>query len=118
MILDTSILIEILKNNISIQDKLERIGEKVATTAITEHELLKFLKEDKAKELLNTVDIYPFGGNAPEKSASIFKNLKKRGTMINEFDILIAAIAITHDELLVTKDNDFKSIEGLKLLVL
>ncbi len=118
MILDTSILIGILGNNQALQEKLERIGEPIATTAITKYELLKAPKENDAKEMLGSMNLYDFDSIAAERSSRIFKGLKKKGKMINELDILIASIAITHDELLITRDKDFKRVEYLKLLVL
>jgi predicted nucleic acid-binding protein len=118
MILDTSILIEILSDNSSIVEKLERVGESISTTVITKYELLKAPKEADVLALLGTMSAYDYDGKSAERAAKIFKDLKKKGKMINELDILIASIAMTHDEMLVTRDNDFKSVEHLKLLVL
>ncbi len=118
MISDTSILIGILGNNAVMQEKLEKIDERIATTGISMHELLKASKEDTAKALLDTMEIYQFDTKAAERSEKLFKELKKKGRLINEFDILIASIAIAHDELLVTRDNDFRNVDSLKLLVL
>lgn len=118
MILDTSILIEILGNNVQLQEKLEKINEQIATTVITKYELLKAPREDSAKALLNSLKIYDFEERAAERSAKIFKELKKNGKMINELDILIASIVIANDEMLITKDSDFKNVDNLKLLVL
>lgn len=118
MIFDTGILIDILDGNESVRKRLEQFDEKISTTVISKYELLKAPKEDKARDLLNALDVYSFDGTAPGAAAKIFKHLKGNGKMINELDILIASIAIAHDELLITKDNDFKRIEHLKVLVL
>lgn len=118
MILDTSILIEILDGNKSIKSSLEKLNEVVLTTAISKYELLKAPKNDDANNLLDKMDIHDFDSRSSERSAIIYKELKKKGKMINELDILIASIAITHDELLITRDKDFKNIDNLKLLIL
>ncbi len=118
MILDTSILIEVLGNNTAVQEKLEIIGEQIATTTITEYELLKAPKSNEALGSLDIMNVYAFDSVSAGRSAKIFKELKKKGRMINELDILIAAIAIAHDELLVTRDKDFEEVEGLKLLIM
>lgn len=120
MILDTSVLIEVLGNNAALEEKLEKMdgGERMATTTVTKYELLKGPKEGGVLALLNTIEIYDYDSRAAERSAKIFKELKRKGRMVNELDILIASIAIAHDELLVTRDNDFKRIEHLKVLVL
>ncbi|MGD0729015.1 MAG: type II toxin-antitoxin system VapC family toxin [Candidatus Micrarchaeaceae archaeon] len=118
MLLDTSILIDILDGNSTIKSNLKQLNERSFTSVISKYELLKAPKEEDVKFLLNTMEIYDFEERAAERSARIFKDLKKKGKMINELDILIAAIAIANDELLVTRDNDFKNIEQLRLLVL
>ena len=118
MILDTSILIEILGNNVALQDKLERLNQQVSTTAVTKYELLRGQRHESAIEMLANMEIYEFDGKTAERCAKIFRYLNGRGKLINELDILIASIAIAHDELLVTRDNDFKSVDHLKLLVL
>lgn len=118
MMLDTSVLIEVMSNNAKIQDRLERLNESVATSVVTKYELLKAQKEDRAMALLEAINIYDYDGVSAERAARIYKELRKRGRMINELDILIASIAIAHDELLVTLDRDFKNIEQLKVLVL
>ncbi len=116
--MDTSIIIDILGNDAPLQEKLERIGERISTTVITKYELLKSKNTDPVEGVLSIMEVYEFDGKSAEICARIFKSLKADGKMINELDILIASIAIAHDELLITRDKDFKRIKGLKLLVL
>ena len=118
MILDTSVLIELLGNNTSVKENLSTLGEKASTTAITKYELLCGPKEERSLALLDTMEVYDYSGVAAERSAKIYKELRKKGALINVLDVLIASIAIARDELLVTMDKDFKRIEGLKVLVI
>jgi predicted nucleic acid-binding protein len=118
MILDTSILIDILDGNDRVIKSLQQLKENACTTTISKYELLKAPKDDQVENMLAEMEIYSFDDPAPARSAHIFKALKRKGRMINELDILIAAIAIARDELLVTRDGDFKKVEGLKLLLL
>ncbi len=118
MILDTSVLIDMLEGNESVKTSLQKLDGKAATTVICKYELLRGLGGGQVNSLLNTLDVYPFDGDAPERSSVIYKELRRNGKLINELDILIAAIAISNDELLVTRDNDFKAVENLKLLVI
>lgn len=118
MILDTSIIIELLINNYSIQEKLEKIGERTATTSISKYELLKAPRDNGATTLIEHMNIYDFNATSSEIAARLYKELSKKGKLINEFDILIASVAISRDELLVTADHDFKNIDGLKVVVL
>ncbi len=111
-------MIEILGNNASIESKLEEIGERVATTTVNKYELLKGPRAGKTNALVETMVIYDFDSVSAERSGKIFKELRDKGRMINEFDILIASIAMAHDELLVTRDSDFKKIGNLKVVVI
>jgi len=47
--------------------------------------------------------------------AKIRADLRGRGELIDNFDILIAATAIEHNLILVTGDKDFERIESLQL---
>ncbi|MGH2638795.1 MAG: type II toxin-antitoxin system VapC family toxin [Rhabdochlamydiaceae bacterium] len=116
--MDTNILIEVIGNNLALQEKLEQMGEKAATTAVTKYELLKAPREETALAFLNTLEIYEYDSIAAARAARIFKELKRRGRLINELDILIASIAMARGELLVTMDNDFKSVENLQVMII
>jgi predicted nucleic acid-binding protein len=55
--------------------------------------------------------------NACQEAAKIYKELKNKGTMAGEFDILIAAITRANHEELVTRDEHFELlIPASKLL--
>lgn len=114
--LDTSILIDYLNGNEGIirivKSYLER--EKLSTTSITEYELLKHpdeTKREEAQEFLLTIKVYNLDQEAAKKSSQIYRDLKMRGKPINENDILIAGIAMTNKESILTRDPDFKHIE-------
>jgi len=62
---------------------------------------------------LKTMDL-SFG--AVGEAAKIYRELRDKGRMIGEFDILIAAIVRFNDETLVTRDGDFKAVRGIKLM--
>ena len=49
-------------------------------------------------------------------SGDIYANLRKKGTPVDDIDILIAGIAIANDLVLVTNNRrDFEKIEGLEI---
>ncbi|MEC4817029.1 MAG: PIN domain-containing protein, partial [Scytonema sp. PMC 1069.18] len=50
-----------------------------------------------------------------EKACEIHTDLKKKGTPIQEADILIAATAITRGLILVSNDSDMVRVAGLSL---
>jgi len=53
---------------------------------------------------------------AADQAAKIYKEVRDKGRMIGEFDILTAAVVKFNDEALVTRDRHFESIRGIKLI--
>ena len=50
-----------------------------------------------------------------ERAAAIHADLRGKGTLLEDADILIAATAISHDLILVSHDSDMLRVPGLKL---
>jgi tRNA(fMet)-specific endonuclease VapC len=126
-ILDTNIMVSLLKDEDEAKAKiksLEESGEKIATTPITAYELLKGAQLSskseenlaKVRELLLSLEVLGLSVNACEHASKIYKELRQRGKMIGEFDIIIAAIVKSFDEKLVSRDGDFKTIRGLEVI--
>ena len=126
-ILDTNIVVSLLKGEVEATEKirsLEQSGEKISTTTISAYELLKGAQISsrseenlsKVRELISSLNVLGLSVGACEQASKIYKELVRRGKLIGEFDILIAAIVRTFDEKLVTRDRDFKSIRGLEII--
>jgi predicted nucleic acid-binding protein len=62
--------------------------------------------------------ILDFGNDALDETVKVYKNLKGKGKLINELDVMIAGIAAANNETLVTKDKDFSNLESNKIIVL
>lgn len=127
VVLDTNIMVALLKDERGAKDKirsLELSGERISTTVITAYELLKGAQissksEDnltKVRELILSLDVDGLSIGACEQASKIYKELRQRGKMIGEFDILIASIVRALDERLVSRDGDFRSIRGLDVM--
>jgi tRNA(fMet)-specific endonuclease VapC len=125
-IIDTGLIVALLKNEEEAKAKissLETSGERISTTTITVYELLKGAQisarseENVAKvgELISSLNVLGLSVRACEEASKIYKELRDKGKMIGEFDILIAAIARTFEEGLVSRDDHFKRIGGLKV---
>lgn len=125
-LLDTSVYCQPLRPQPSVvcQGKWQRLGDEqlaVPAIAIAEIEFGLFLKDsDKLwkayrsilKDRLATLDFTP-------STASVFGELKARqtksGKRIDDFDLAIAAIAITHNLTVATLNaRHFQLIEGLR----
>jgi tRNA(fMet)-specific endonuclease VapC len=113
--LDTSVIIDFLAGDQRIVDIVKEIlnKEEVKTTTITEYELLRHktkIKKQAAERFLSGVTVCSFDREAAKKAAILFEELQDSGRMVNENDLLIAGIALAHDEVLLTRDQKLAKI--------
>ncbi|MCD6154432.1 MAG: PIN domain-containing protein [Candidatus Verstraetearchaeota archaeon] len=112
ILLDTDIVIEMLH---------KRRYEVGAISIITLIEVLRGLKaekREKVKKLLEeSFDVLNINNQVIETYCSIYRNLKEKGVLVPDADILIAATAISNNMALKTRDKHFKELKkfGLKL---
>ena len=127
VVLDTDILVSLLKGDAAAIEKIRILREQqssLATTIVTAYELLKGAhlssKVDenlgKVRGSLSSLLVLDFSFGAAEEATKIYKELRERGKMIGEFDVLIAGIARFYGEALVTRDADYTSIRGIKII--
>jgi tRNA(fMet)-specific endonuclease VapC len=70
----------------------------------------------KVRELVSSLHVLDLSFGATEEASRIYKELRDRGRLISEFDVLIAGVVRFYDESLVTRDEHFKAIRGMKLI--
>lgn len=121
-LLDTSVLINILNNKITFVELLGGIPlDLCRLSVITIGEVLEGVekeskKEAEAKEVFSQFKILDVDRDVCEKFAGVRKDLRKRGQLIDNMDILIGSTALVHKLTLVTGNKkDFQRIKGLKL---
>jgi tRNA(fMet)-specific endonuclease VapC len=125
-ILDTTVIVALLKGKTETIAQIKKLLEKEDTlgiTTITAYELLKGAalsakqKENTqaVKEVISNLQIFDLSPQACEEAAEIYSELENAGKIISEFDILIAAIAKTNNEAILTYDKHFRTIKGLHL---
>ena len=124
-IIDTSVMVAFLKGSPDTVNKIDELTKngKVAITTITYYELLKgaslsLMRQENLLEitkLITNMVIVDLSLEACAEAAEIYRELKEDGRLIGEFDIIIAAIARTNHEALLTLDKHFKSVRGLEL---
>ena len=121
--LDSDIIIEILKNNLELKNKLETIskqGDIFCTTSINVFET--WFGRENNEIFLNFLEgLYSisFDEDSAKKAAVILNVLKKEGSRIEARDLFIAAICITNNlELLTNNKKHFERLKklGLKLV--
>jgi tRNA(fMet)-specific endonuclease VapC len=120
--LDTSVIIDFLVGDEKIVSLIGELAAKdeIKTTTITEYELLKHkteLKRQVAERFLSSLLVCPFDRASARKAALLFEKLSKDGKMINENDLLIAGIALAHDELLLTRDRKFSILDDANIKI-
>ena len=121
-IVDTCFLIDLMKGDpdakaVAKQDRALR------TTAISSAEFLFGAKRSQKKKIIEVSEkflgffpIVPFDAESAVIYAGIASTLSGTGRHISSFDELIAAIALRHNETLVTRDRHFSGIEGLDVV--
>lgn len=123
VLFDTSILVDASRNKKYALDLLESyLGkEQIAITIITKYEMLRGAPQQNVDLVLNLLRrflILDFGNDALDETVKAYKNLRKKGKLINELDVMIAGIAAANDETFITKDKDFLNFENSKIIVL
>jgi tRNA(fMet)-specific endonuclease VapC len=125
-VLDTNIISAILKNNEKVKNKVKEIilvGKEIRINAISYYEIKRGLLAAEAIQQLGRFDklCKEFGlllldslGTFDE-AAQIYADLRKKGNIIEDADILIASLSKTKDFILVTDDTDFNRIQGVKI---
>jgi tRNA(fMet)-specific endonuclease VapC len=110
---------------VAAEGKLESYideGEKVSTTPICACELFagayKSRKRDleirKVKEFLSRMELLEFSPQACERFGRIRAELESKGTPLGDLDLMIASIAMAHNQAVVTRDVEhFRMIAGL-----
>jgi tRNA(fMet)-specific endonuclease VapC len=125
VILDTEVIVALLKGEAEANKALEKLnenGEQAATTILTAFELLRgaYISANpqrnltEVKELLANIKIFDLTLQACEEASKIYNDLKKTGQLIGEMDTLIAAIAKANAETVMTRDKHFSRIQGIK----
>ena len=124
-LLDTNTCIYLLNGNQMLEDKVRKIGVYSLSLSNCILAELYFGAYNSKKVKANLQRIEQFKKyltilSGSEDSARIFGkikvDLKEQGKIIDDFDLLIASIALSNDCILVTNNtNHFDRIEGLHI---
>lgn len=126
-VLDTSFLIDLLRNKkeaFSLRNELDSLEPTLYATAPSIMELwdgalfsaIPQREKEKVEQLLRAIDILPLDSRGAKRAAEIGFALSKKGEIIQDEDLMIAGIALTNGEMVVTRDEHFTRIPGLKVL--
>jgi predicted nucleic acid-binding protein len=126
MILDTTFVIDLIKGRLDAITKLKELENNSIQYAITSPTvfelwsgLVSLEKSEKEKQktisLISEQIIYFLDDKSAEEAGKIDGKLIKLGKQIEPEDCMIAGIAVKNNQALVTKDQHFDRIEGLKI---
>ncbi len=124
--LDTSIIVQLFRGNPRITANINEAenAHELCITIISVYELYKGIhsaskKEthfQKLKEFLKRASILTIDENVCDKAGSLFANLRKENQVIEDADLLIAAIALNNDAVLVTANPaHFTRVKNLQV---
>jgi len=124
-LLDTDTIIYNLKGNERVQQALRvHLHDPLKISVVTLMELyygaFKSQQVDanlaKVKTIEQSLEILPNGQESAEIFARLKTELETKGTRLDDFDLLIASCALTHNLILVTNNlKHFQRISGLRL---
>ncbi|KAF3886645.1 MULTISPECIES: PIN domain-containing protein [Nostocales] len=125
-LLDTNMVSYILKKNDKLKKKLENVrsqGQEVFISCIAYYEVKRGLLYANATRQLSDLNelcrqyrvLFLDDIEIIEKACEIHANLKKRGTPIQEADILIAATSKKRGLILVSHDSDLQRVSEITL---
>lgn len=120
ILLDTNILIEILKGNKKTIQKVQSFTEVLAISSISVMELyygaINKTELNKLEKFTSLFEIIQINEKSSVTAVKLVKSYAKSHNL-DIPDSLIASTCLTHDHQLFTYNlKDFKYIEGLKLL--
>ncbi len=124
--LDTNVLIDILRGDLSIKSKFDKISDdECAITPIVLCELMKGATRqsrpeqglDDIQEITDNLGFIPFNPDACLLFGKLHAQLHQQGRPTQEADLMIACMCIINDATLVTRNHqDFKDIPGLQMV--
>ena len=125
-LIDTDIISMFLKGNEKVKENFKnylRAYNHVNLSIITYYEILSGLEHRDANKQKNSFlefvsinNILPLTKQSSDNSAIIYADLRKKGTPVDDIDILIAGIAIENNMIVATNNTShFERMEGLEI---
>lgn len=120
ILLDTSFLIELLSKREAAVIKAQEIdAQPKAISSLTLYELFIGAQQLKRvgviEEICETIQIIAPEKNIVKRAAFLQLNLRQKGNEIPAFDALIAATALEINAVVLSRDEHFKRVDGLRV---
>ena len=121
-LLDTNVAIALFAGDLAVQEKVRNAEYIVAAPPVIGELCFGAQKSDRVTENLHKIVIlvqqsivFPCDLETAQWYGIIKERLQRKGRPIPNNDIWIAAIAMQHDLILVTRDAHFDEVESLQI---
>jgi tRNA(fMet)-specific endonuclease VapC len=120
--LDSTYVVDLLRGDGGARKRAEAMGDAGERTAIPAPAMAEVLLGAqyrgglylrKALELLASLDVIPTDATVAARAGELGAELLRRGARLSPLDLLIAATAVVHSSVLLTRDSGFSSVPGL-----
>ena len=126
-VLDSSFLVDLIRGDERALKALARFEDEyhdLSTTVIHLLELFRGVylsgrKEENVKEVMEIakgLDLLGIGWETFQIYGTLSETLMRNGVAVDEFDVVIAALALQADGRMVTRDKHFRQIPGLEVI--
>jgi len=121
--IDTNAVIDFLEGEEILVRMIRKGHEELLLSSIVVGELLFGARNstraeenlERYRRFIHHCEVRPIDGETSEVYADIRKKLRSDGFKIPDNDIWIAATAVQHDAVVLTKDQHFSHIQGIRV---
>ena len=125
-LLDTNAVSDLMRDHPQVKARIGRHADPIATSVVVVGEIRYGLDrlpagkkrtdlEARAQNILASLRIEPVTEQIANGYGRLKASLESQGLNLDENDLWIAATAITHGNLLVTRDQIFSQVSGLQV---
>ncbi|AFL95213.1 hypothetical protein containing PIN domain 18 [Thermococcus cleftensis] len=112
-VLDTNVIIEIVRGNGEVLNRVTSLDSTFYITSITKFEILLGMPRKDELIWLEALIELPFDGKCAEMAAYLHRKLEEKGTPMSLRDLFIASTAIVNGLPIITLDSDFEVLKEL-----
>lgn len=125
-LLDTNVCIALLRGKTAaLKERVSSIqADEAVVPSVVRYELLYGARKsdrpaetlDKLNRFLDSFPSLAFDNQSADTCGTIRASLEKAGTPIGPYDLMIAALAVQHELILITRNTrEFKRVTGLQI---
>ncbi len=125
--LDTTFLVDLLRGRKDVGNLKEELSRSESILAVASPSIMELWfgacqakaseqEKEKINQLLLSLEVLDLDEKSAKEAGEIEGELFAKRQVIETEDVMIAAIARVHNEKVVTRDNHYTKIDGLKVL--